>query len=98
MQEFGPDVELDDPAFIHPTALIYGKVLIGKGCSVWPYAVMRAESTKIRIGEYSNIQDFAMIHVGTDEPTRIGANCSITHRATVHGATIGDNCLRKSVV
>ena len=34
-----------------------------------------------------------MIHVGYDEPTRIGDFCSITHHATIHGATIGDDCL-----
>jgi len=34
-----------------------------------------------------------MFHVGYDHPTVIGDFCSITHHATVHGATVGDACL-----
>jgi carbonic anhydrase/acetyltransferase-like protein (isoleucine patch superfamily) len=41
----------------------------------------------------SNIQDFVMIHVGYESPTRIGDFCSITHHTTIHGCTIEDACL-----
>jgi carbonic anhydrase/acetyltransferase-like protein (isoleucine patch superfamily) len=90
---FGPGVELTDPAFIHPTALIYGNVRIGRGSSMWPYSVIRAEVFGVNIGEYTNIQDFVMIHIGDKQETRIGSYCSLTHRCTVHGAVIEDNCL-----
>jgi len=93
MGQIGLSVVLDEPAFIHDTARIYGKVFIGKGSSVWPYAVMRAEMQEIRIGERSNIQDFVMIHVGVATPTVVGDDCSITHHVTLHGCTIGDCCL-----
>ncbi len=93
MPHVGPDVVLNDPAFVHDTALLHGKVTIGPGSSVWPYVVMRAEMFEIRIGENTNIQDFVMVHVGARTPTIIGDNCSITHHATLHGCTIGDNCL-----
>jgi len=89
----GPDVTLDEPAFIHPTALIHGQVRIGKGASVWPYAVFRAEMFEIVVGERTNIQDFVMIHVGNRTPTLIGRECSITHHVTLHGCEIGDCCL-----
>ena len=59
---------------------------------MWPKVVMRAESNYIEIGAFTNIQDFTMIHIA-DCPTIIGAYCSITHHCTIHGATIGDNCL-----
>jgi len=88
--EFGPDVTLDAPAFIHPTALVYGKVTIGEGASLWPYAVIRAEMEEVRIGRFSNVQDHAMIHIGNGFGTFIGDWCSITHGTTIHGATIGD--------
>jgi carbonic anhydrase/acetyltransferase-like protein (isoleucine patch superfamily) len=55
--------------------------------------VARAECEEIRIGRMTNIQDFVMIHVGYDWPTRIGDFCSITHHATVHGCTLGDAVL-----
>ena len=93
MEQIGSSVVLDEPAFIHETARIYGKVFIGKGASVWPYAVMRAEFHEIRIGASSNIQDFVMVHVGYSTPTVVGEDCSITHHATLHGCEIGDRCL-----
>lgn len=93
MSRFGPDVELDQPAFVHPSALVFGKVRIGRDASLWPNVVIRAECGHVDIGASSNIQDFTMIHVGFPEPTIIGAHCSVAHHCTVHGATIGDNCL-----
>lgn len=93
MARFGPDVILEDPAFIHETALIYGAVRIRRGASLWPYTVIRAESGEVDIGEETNIQDFVMIHTSPGLPTIIGKNCSITHHCTIHGARIGDNCL-----
>jgi carbonic anhydrase/acetyltransferase-like protein (isoleucine patch superfamily) len=80
-------------AFIHPTALLYGEISVGNGVSFWPYSVARAELHSIKIGDFTNIQDFVMIHVGFETPTIIGAYCSITHHVTIHGCTIGDNCL-----
>jgi len=79
--------------FVAPTAAIYGDVAIGAGSSVWPNVVVRAECEHVRIGRVTNLQDFVMIHVGYDHPTVIGDFCSITHHATVHGATVGDACL-----
>jgi carbonic anhydrase/acetyltransferase-like protein (isoleucine patch superfamily) len=85
--------DISKAAFVHPTALLYGEISIDTGVSVWPYCVARAEMWSVTIGGYTNLQDFVMIHVGYETPTIIGAYCSITHRATLHGCTIGDNCL-----
>lgn len=93
MSRFGPDVTIDNAAFIHPSALIYGKAHLSEGVSMWPYSVVRAESHDVKIGAFTNIQDFVMIHVGDTTPTHIGSHCSITHHCTIHGCTIGDNCL-----
>ncbi len=93
MNSFGPDVIIDDHAYLHPSALIYGKVAIKKGASLWPYSVIRSETSEVVIGEYTNIQDFTMIHIGDNTGTYIGSHCSITHHCTIHGCTIGDNCL-----
>lgn len=80
-------------AYIDPTARIYGKVEIGEGASLWPYAVIRAEGHFVRIGRLSNLQDHTIVHVGDRAPTIVGDHCSIAHRAVLHGCTIGDNCL-----
>jgi carbonic anhydrase/acetyltransferase-like protein (isoleucine patch superfamily) len=89
----GHDVIIDETAWVHPTALIYGKVRIGPGSSVFPYVVMRSEFFEIRIGARTNIQDFVMIHIGDSTPTVVGDDCSITHHVTLHGCEIGDRCL-----
>ena len=90
---FGPLVTLDPEAWIHPSAQLYGKVTLGPEASVWPNAVIRSEMHEVVIGRGSNVQDFVMIHVGYEHPTIIGEMCSITHHATIHGATLGDNVL-----
>ena len=93
MAHIGPHVELDRPAFIHDTAQLFGKVSIARGVSIWPYVVTRAEIHEITIGARTNIQDHVMIHVGFHSPTIIGEDCSITHRAVLHGCTLGDRVL-----
>ena len=93
MQSFGELVTLNHPAFIHSTALVYGKVSIGRGSSLWMNTVIRAENDEVVIGANTNVQDFTMIHEGASTPTYIGDNCSITHHCTIHGCTIADNCL-----
>ena len=86
-KEFHPTV------WFAPTAQIFGHVSIGESSSVWHNSVLRAECSEIRIGRMTNIQDFVMIHVGYDHPTVVGDFCSITHHATIHGATLEDDCL-----
>ena len=68
----GPEVVLEGPAFIHESALLFGKVWVGPGASIWPRVVIRSEMWDVRIGARSNIQDFVMIHVGYNSPTIIG--------------------------
>lgn len=84
---------LDDDAWIADSAELYGQITIGAGSSVWPKCVIRAEAQEVVIGRHTNVQDFVMIHIGYDVPTHIGDFCSITHHATVHGATVEDDCL-----
>jgi len=89
----GPDVHLDRPAYVDPTARLYGRVSAGEASSFWPYSVIRAEGATVRIGRCCNIQDGVVVHVGGGRGTTIGDYCSIAHRAVVHGAEIGDDYL-----
>jgi carbonic anhydrase/acetyltransferase-like protein (isoleucine patch superfamily) len=84
---------IHERAWIAESAELYGRIRVGPDASLWPKCVIRAECLEVRIGRMTNVQDFAMIHVGYDEPTVIGDFCSITHHATIHGATIEDECL-----
>ena len=80
-------------AFIHKTAVVCGAVTLGENVSVWPCAVLRGDIAEIVIGENSNIQDNACVHVNYDCPAVIGKGVSVGHGAVVHGSKIGDNCL-----
>jgi carbonic anhydrase/acetyltransferase-like protein (isoleucine patch superfamily) len=82
-----------EAAWIDPTARIWGEVTIGEGASLWTYAVIRAESNRVVIGRFSNLQDHVMVHIGYSGSVAIGDYCSIAHRVVLHGCTIGDNCL-----
>lgn len=84
---------IDESAFIAENATVIGDVTIGKGSSVWYSAVLRGDMCAITIGENSNIQDNATVHVGMKDAAVIGNGVTVGHNALVHGATIGDNVL-----
>jgi carbonic anhydrase/acetyltransferase-like protein (isoleucine patch superfamily) len=86
-----PDLSL--AAYVDPSALLFGNVHVSEGASIWPYAVVRAESDRVEIGAHVNLQDHVIVHVGYGSGTIIGAYSSITHRVVLHGCTIGANCL-----
>lgn len=89
----GKTPEINENAFIAENASVIGNVTIGKGSSVWFGAVIRGDMCSISIGENSNIQDNATVHVGMTDKTVIGNSVTVGHNALVHGATIGDNVL-----
>ncbi len=64
--------------------------MIEKGCSIWPYAVIRADFSEARIGEGSSIQEHCQIHGNPGRPTIIGKNVSVGHGAIIHAARVGD--------
>ena len=80
-------------AYIDPSAQMYGRVTLREGSSIWCNAVIRCEAAHVDIGAFSNVQDFVMIHTDPGRPVVVGSHCSITHHATLHGCTIGDNVL-----
>jgi carbonic anhydrase/acetyltransferase-like protein (isoleucine patch superfamily) len=79
--------------YIHPSAVIIGNVTLGRDASVWPTAVLRGDSDAIVIGDETNVQDGAIVHVDPGVPVRVGHRVTIGHRAVIHGCTIGDDCL-----
>ncbi len=79
--------------FVAPGAAIAGDVTIGEQCSVWYNATIRADDEPIVIGQRTNVQDNAVLHVDFDYPLVIGDGVTIGHGAIVHGCTVGDNTL-----
>lgn len=85
--------ELHAESFVAETAVVAGRVKAGKGTSFWYSSVTRADMDAITIGEYTNVQDGAMLHVAEGFPVLIGNHVTIGHGAVVHGCTIEDNVL-----
>ncbi len=84
---------IDATAYIHSAAVVHGDVQMAAEVSVWPTAVIRGDVARITIGARSNVQDGAVIHADAGEPTTIGEDCVIGHRAIVHGSTLEDGVL-----
>ncbi|MBV1777526.1 gamma carbonic anhydrase family protein [Paeniglutamicibacter sp. ABSL32-1] len=89
----GKTPEIDDTAWLAPTAAIIGNAGVGPGSGVFYGAVLRADTESIRMGEHSNLQDNAVLHADPGFPTRIGNFVSIGHGAVLHGCTVGDGAL-----
>ncbi len=87
------EIEAHPEAFIHEKAFVNGKVKIGKGSSIWPFAALRGDIDWIEIGEYSNVQDNAVVHTDPGVPAILGNYVVVGHSAVVHAAVIGDNSL-----
>jgi len=85
--------EIDSTAFVHEDSIVIGRVVLAANVSVWPTAVIRADSEVVRIGAGSNVQDGAVVHADPGVPAMIGERVAIGHRAIVHGATVEDDCL-----
>ena len=85
-------------AFVDPTAILCGLVIIEENVFIGPYAVIRADEMNtdgnidpIIIGAHSNIQDGVIIHSKSGEKVVIGQRTSIAHRAIIHApCTIGN--------
>lgn len=89
----GVTPKIADGCWVAPDAVLIGKVRLMKGASVWFGAVLRGDNDWITVGEDSNVQDHSIIHADPGLPVAIGRGVTIGHRAIVHSALIGDNCL-----
>jgi len=79
--------------WVAANATIIGNVRLEDEASVWFGAVLRGDKEPIVVGARSNVQDLAVIHTDMGFPATIGRDCTIGHRAILHGCTIGDNSL-----
>ena len=85
--------ELDDESWIAPDANLIGKVRVAAGASVWFGCTLRGDNEYITVGPGSNVQDNCVLHTDMGYPLTIGRDCTIGHKAMLHGCTIGDESL-----
>ncbi len=93
LDDTAPELPADNSAWIAPSADLIGAVRVGEDVGIWFGAVVRADNGVIAIGARTNVQDGAMLHSDPGAPLSIGRDCTIGHRATLHGCTIGDRVL-----
>ncbi len=88
-----PKLSDDASDWIAPNAFVIGDVHIGKNVGIWFHTVLRGDNERITIGDGTNLQEHAMLHTDMGFPLSVGKNCTIGHRALLHGCTIGNNTL-----
>ncbi len=93
----GKHPQIADDAFIAPTAVIAGDVIVKSGANIWFGAVLRGDENQIVIGERASIQDNVVIHVSEENPTIVGPDVTIGHSVVLEacrveaGALVGMN-------
>ena len=84
---------IDPTAYVHPTAVLIGDVIIGPGCYVGPLACLRGDFGRLIMEQGSNLQDTCVVHGFPGSDTVIEVDGHIGHGAVIHGARIGRNAL-----
>ena len=95
---------VDPSAYVHPTAVLIGDVIVGPNCYVGPCASLRGDFGRIVLEEGSNVQDHCCIHGFPDNDTVVEVNGHIGHGAILHScivrrdALVGMNAPARSLV
>ncbi|MFO7791977.1 MAG: gamma carbonic anhydrase family protein [Candidatus Saliniplasma sp.] len=95
LEEFLPKekAQIDDSAFLDPTARIVGNVMVSNNSSLWPGSVLDGKKSKIDVGENSIIMNNATIKGTEDNLVKLGKNSFISPGARIKGSKIGKNVL-----
>ncbi len=80
-------------AWVAPNASIIGQVFLAAHSSVWFHAVLRGDNEPITVGERSNIQESAVLHVDPGYALTIGNDVTVGHQAMLHGCQVGHGSL-----
>lgn len=90
----GHSPQVDSAAWVHRSAVLIGRVVIGPESTVWPNTTLRGDDGAIRIGAQTSVQDGTVIHATEDlSENTIGDRVTIGHNCTIHGANIESDCI-----
>lgn len=84
---------VDPTAYVHPTAVLIGDVIVGPHCYVGPLAALRGDFGRIVLDAGANLQDTCVMHGFPGTDTRVEEDGHIGHGAVLHGCHIGRNAL-----
>ena len=85
--------KLAESSWVAPDANVIGNVVLEDDTSVWFGSTLRGDNETITVGAGSNVQENTVMHTDPGFALTIGTNCTIGHKAMLHGCTIGDNSL-----
>lgn len=89
----GKKPQIPSDSFVHPNAVLIGDVRIGHECLIAPGVSIRADCGPVIIGDRSNIQDNAVIHVNENSQVTIEDNVTVAHGVTLHDVHIHSRCM-----
>ena len=84
---------VDPSAFVHPSAVLIGDVIIGAGCYVGPLASLRGDFGRLEVRAGANIQDSCVMHGFPGTDTIVEEDGHIGHGAILHGCVVQRNAL-----
>ncbi len=85
--------QIADDTWVAPDANVIGNVVLEAGASVWFGCTLRGDNEEIRVGAGSNVQENVVCHTDPGCPLLIGPDCTIGHKAMLHGCVIGAGSL-----
>lgn len=84
---------VDPTAYVHPSAVLIGDVIVGPGCYVGPCASLRGDFGRLILEAGANLQDTCVMHGFPETDTVVEENGHIGHGAVLHGCRVGRNAL-----
>lgn len=84
---------VDPSAYVHPTAVLIGDVIVGPGCYVGPAACLRGDFGRIVLEAGSNVQDTCVVHGFPAQDTVVRENGHVGHGAVLHSCVVGRDAL-----
>lgn len=84
---------IDPSAYVHPTAVLIGDVIVGPDCYVGPLASLRGDFGRIVLEQGANLQDTCVMHGFPDSDTVVERNGHVGHGAVLHGCRVGADAL-----
>ena len=89
----GKSPQFDETVFIDPSARLIGEVILEKEVSIWPFALLRADSDRIVVGERSVILDKVLIESPKGRPVIIEREALISHGVILHGCIVREGAV-----
>jgi len=84
---------VDPTAYVHPSAVLIGDVIVGAHCYIGPAACLRGDFGRLDIRAGANIQDTCVLHAFPGQDTIVEEGGHIGHGAVLHGCIVQRNAL-----